>query len=268
LIGVILFAKLIKKLNGSITVWLSGIIITMKTILITGSSRGIGKATAMLAADKGYKVIVHGKTDSPELEQTHQEIKGSVKTCFDVADKESIDANIKKLGPVDVLVNNAGMGRAGITDIADIKDDDAINEYKTNVLGTLHCIQAVLPGMVERGSGSIVNVSSLKGHHRLTTLSSLTYGISKSGIIALTQALAKAYPTLRFNTVSPGYVNTDMTKQWPPETFERINRGTLAGRISQPEEIAKAILFLASDDASYITGTDLLVDGGYNLKDK
>jgi 3-oxoacyl-[acyl-carrier protein] reductase len=240
----------------------------MKTILVTGSSRGIGKAIAQLAAQQGYSVIVHGRADSTELDTTHKQIKGSTKTHFDISDRAAVQAAIGKLGRVDMLVNNAGMGKTGIGDIAEITDEGALEEYRINVLGTLHCIQAVLPGMLQRGSGSVINISSIKGHYNLTTLSSLTYGISKAGVIALTQALAKAYPQVRFNSVSPGYVATDMSKQWPQKTFERVKQGTLAGRISQPEEIAKAVLFLASDDASYITGTDLLADGGYQLKDK
>lgn len=240
----------------------------MKTVLITGSSRGIGKAIAKLAAQQGYKVIVHGQTNTAALEATHKEIRGSTKASFDVSDKAAVADAVRKLGPIDILINNAGMGKTGIKDIADIDDQDALQEYRVNVLGTLHCIQAILPGMVKRGTGSVVNISSLKGHYNLTTLSSLTYGFSKAGVIAMTQALAKAYPQVRFNSVSPGYVATDMSKQWPPETFERIKQGTLTGRISQPEEIAKAVMFLASDDASYVTGTDLLIDGGYQLKDK
>jgi len=240
----------------------------MQTILITGSSRGIGKAVAKLAAEKGYKVIVHGSTDSDELQKTSEEIRGSVKTFFDISNSQEVQEKISQLEHIDILVNNAGMGKSGVKDVSDVNDKQALAEYQTNVLGTLHCIQAVLPGMIKEGSGSVVNVSSLKGHYHLTTLSSLTYGISKAGVISLTQALAKAYPQVRFNSVSPGYVNTDMTKGWPADTFERINKGTLRGRISQPDEIAKAILFLASDDSSYVTGTDLLIDGGYNLKDK
>lgn len=240
----------------------------MKTILITGSSRGIGKAVAVLAAQKGYRVIVHGSRDSEELNTTHQEIAGSVKTFFDISDKAEVEEKISKLGEIDILVNNAGIGKAGIKDVSEVSDEQALKEYNTNVLGTLHCIQAVLPGMVKKGAGSVVNVSSLKGHYHLTTLSSLTYGLSKASVIALTQALAKAYPQIRFNSVSPGYVNTDMTKGWPAETFDMIKQKTLTGRISQPEEIANTIMFLASDDASYVTGTDILADGGYNLKDK
>jgi 3-oxoacyl-[acyl-carrier protein] reductase len=240
----------------------------MKTILITGSSRGIGKAVAKLAASKGYKVIVHASTDSEQLEKTHNEIEGSLKTYFDISDKEAVSNAIGQLGQIDILVNNAGIGKSRIEDIADVDDEQALREYKVNVLGTLHCMQAVIPGMVARGSGSIVNVASIKGHYNLTSMKSLTYGVSKAGVIALTQALAKAYPQIRINSVSPGYVKTDMSKDWPAETFDRIKNQTIVGRISQPEEIAKAILFLASDDASYVTGTDLLVDGGFNLKDK
>lgn len=240
----------------------------MKTILITGSSRGIGKAVAVLAASKGYKVIVHASTDSDELNATHNEIKGSEKISFDVSDKKAVDVAIGTLGPIDILINNAGIGKSGYKDVCDTDDEQALREYSVNVLGTLHCIQAILPGMVERGGGSIVNIASIKGHANLTSMKSLTYGISKAGVIALTQALAKEYPTVRMNSVSPGYVKTEMSKGWPPETFDKIKNQTVTGRIAQPEEIAHAILFLASDDAGYATGTDLLVDGGFNIKDK
>lgn len=240
----------------------------MKTILITGSSRGIGKAVAVQAASRGYKVIVHASTDSEQLKETHREIKGSIKTFFDISDKESVDTEVAKLGPIDILVNNAGIGRSRNYDISDADDEQALKEYKVNVLGTLHCIQAVIPGMVERGTGSIVNTASIKGHYNLTSMKSLTYGISKAGVIAMTQALAKEFPAVRINSVSPGYVKTEMSKGWPPETFEKIKNQTIVGRISQPEEIAQAILFLASDDSSYVTGTDLLIDGGFNIKDK
>src|SRR4051812_24526623 len=106
----------------------------MKTILITGSSRGIGKAVAALAHQKGYKVIVHGKTDSDELEQTHKELSGSIKSSFDVADKQAAHAAITKLleeiGTIDVLVNNAGIARNFIKDVSEVDDDKAVEEYR------------------------------------------------------------------------------------------------------------------------------------------
>jgi len=242
----------------------------MKTILITGSSRGIGKAVAVLAIEQGYNVIVHGKTDSAELSQTHKELVGSSKTFFDVSDKQAVHDAIAKLGHIDVLVNNAGVARNLLKDLSEMDDDKAIEEYRTNVLGTLHCTQAVLPGMLEKQSGSVLNIASIKGHANLATMSTLTYAGTKAAIISLTKALAKSYGDkgVRFNSVSPGYVETDQVSDWNEQTFERINNGTILGRIAKPEEIAPLILFLASDAASYITGTDFLADGGYSIKGK
>jgi len=240
----------------------------MKKILITGSSRGIGKATAKLAAEKGWNVIVHGKTDSDDLKQVHKEIEGSEKVVFDTTDKQAVIDAIKSVGHIDVLVNNAGFGYAGIKDIFEVEDEHAIEEYRINVLGTLHCIQAVLPSMLEKGSGSIVSVSSIKGHYNLGTMSSLTYAPSKAGVISLSKALAKSYPQIRFNTVSPGYIETDQAKGWDDAVYKKIEDGTIMERIGQPEEVANLIAFLASDDASYITGADYLVDGGYSIKGK
>jgi len=245
-----------------------------KLILITGSSRGIGKAIAKEAHKQGYKVIIHGKTNSKKLKETHKEIKGSIKTFFDITEKSAthkkIKALIKKHGPIDVLVNNAGIARNFLGDIKEVDDKKAIEEYKTNILGTIHCIQAVLPTMIKKESGSIINIASIKGHTQLSTLSTLTYATTKAGVISLTKSLAKNYAEygIRFNSVSPGYVETDQVEDWNAETFKRINEGTLLGRIAKPKEIAPLVLFLASDKSSYLTGEDILIDGGYKLKGK
>jgi 3-oxoacyl-[acyl-carrier protein] reductase len=245
-----------------------------KTILITGSSRGIGKSVAELAHSKGYKVIVHGRSDSEQLKQVHAALDGSVKTYFDVADKaathEAVAKLLEEVGTIDVLVNNAGVARNFLKDVSEMDDEKAIEEYRTNVLGTLHCVQAVLPKMLEQKSGSIVNIASIKGHYNLATMSTLTYATTKAGIISITKALAKSYGDkgVRFNSVSPGYVETDQVNDWNEATFNRINNGTIIGRISKPEEIAPLVLFLASDEASSITGSDFLADGGYAIKGK
>lgn len=239
-----------------------------KTILITGSSRGIGLATAKLAAKQGYNVIVHGRTDSAELQKAHIAIEGSAKVFFDVADKSAAAEALSGIGDIDVLVNNAGIARNFLGDIQDMSDDNALEEYEVNVLGTLHCIQAVLPGMQVRKIGTVINVSSIKGQYNLATLSTLTYAATKAGVISITKALAKAYPEVRFCSVSPGYIETDQVSDWNEETFRRINDGTIMGRIGKPEEIANMILFLASKTAGYITGADFLVDGGYAIKGK
>ncbi len=243
-----------------------------KIILVTGSSRGIGRAIAKLAHEKGYTVILHGRTDTPELQKLKSELSGTVAVHFDVADKQAthlaVSNLLKQVGAIDVLVNNAGIGYRGFKDIAEIEDDKALEEYRVNVLGTLHCIQAVLPAMISKGSGSIINIASIKAHTELSTMSSLSYGTTKAGIMSITKALAKTYSKVRFNSVSPGYVETDMAKIWPAGTFQKINDGTVVGRIAKPAEIAPMVLFLASDEASYITGSDFLVDGGYAIKGK
>ncbi|MCL2037406.1 SDR family oxidoreductase [Candidatus Saccharibacteria bacterium] len=247
----------------------------MKTILITGSSRGIGRATAELAHKQGYRVIVHGKTDSPELNEAWHAIGGgSLKVAFDIADKQAthkaIENLLKEVGTIDILVNNAGVARNFLKDINEVDDDKAIEEYRTNVLGTLHVTQAVLPKMLEQQKGSIINIASIKGQYNLATTSTLTYATTKAGIISLTKALAKTYGDkgIRFNSVSPGYTETDQVNDWDEETFRRISDGTILGRIGQAEEIAPTVMFLASDEASYITGSDFLVDGGYAIKGK
>jgi 3-oxoacyl-[acyl-carrier protein] reductase len=241
-----------------------------KTILITGSSRGIGKAIAQLAHQQGHQVILHGKSDSEALNTVHAELPGSSKVFFDIADKATTHAAIAELGKIDILINNAGVARNFLKDVADMDDDKALEEYRTNVLGSLHCIQAVLPAMLGTGSGSVVNIASIKGQYNLATTSTLTFAATKAGIISITKALTKTYGDkgIRFNSVSPGYVETDQVNDWNEETFNRINNGTILGRIAKSEEIAPLVLFLASDEASYITGSDFLADGGYAIKGK
>ena len=245
-----------------------------KVILITGSSRGIGKAIAKQAYQEGYKVIVHGKTDSKQLRKTHQELDGSVKTFFDVGNKEETHLAIKKLlsqtKQIDVLVNNAGVAKNFINDISEVDENKAWEEWKTNVLGTIHCIQAVIPQMLKRKQGCIVNIASIKGYPNLATMSTFTFAHTKSAIVSMTKSLAKTYSPqgIRVNCVSPGYIETDQVKLWNEDTFRRIKQGTLLGRMGTPQEIASLVLFLASDKASYITGSNFLADGGYTLKGK
>lgn len=246
----------------------------MKRILITGSSRGIGKAIAKLAKERGYEVILHGKTNSENLQRTSKELGISITTYFDVSNrkevKEGINNLVKQHGNIDILVNNAGVRLNPMKDIDDLDEKSAIGEWKTNVLGTIYCTQAVLPGMIENKSGSVVNIASIKGQYSLATMSSLTFSATKSGIISITKSLAKAYADkgIRFNSVSPGYVETDQVDDWNPSTLKRIEEGTLFSRMAKPEEIAPIVIFLASDDSSYMTGEDLLIDGGYLLRGK
>ncbi len=245
-----------------------------KTILITGSSRGIGGATARLAHKRGYQVIVHGKTDSDELNNIHNELSGSIKTFFDVRDKKEVESAINKVlqqvGNIEILVNNAGIARNFVKNINEVSDENAIEEWEVNVLGIIHCVQAVVPNMLEQGHGSIVNIASIKGYPEMATMSTFTYSATKSAVMSITKSLAKEYSPkgVRVNAVAPGYTETEVVKSWDPKARERVDNGILLNRLASPTEIAKSVMFLASDDASYITGTVLLADGGYMLKGK
>ncbi len=245
-----------------------------ETILITGSSRGIGRATAELAYKRGYKVILHGRSDTTELQEMHQQLEGSEKVFFDLEDKaatmNAMNELLNRVGVINILINNAGVDLNSVSDISEIDDEAALTEYKINVLGQIHCIQAVLPKMLEAGKGNIINVASIKAYPDMATMSSLTYGASKSGVFSITNSLAKTYSGhgIRVNAIAPGYVETDMAEKWTDDTRERINNGILLGRTAKPEEIAKVIMFLASDDSEYMTGSEVLVDGGYMLKGK
>lgn len=240
-----------------------------KTILITGSSRGIGRAIAELAYQQGYNVIVHGMTDSKELEEVHSKLKGSIKLSFDISNLKDVRSALEGV-EVDILINNAGIARNFLSKIEDLDNGKALEEYKTNVLGTLNVTRALLPGMVKRGYGSVVNIASIKGRSNLSTLSTLTFGGTKAAIISLTKSLAKVYSPMgvRFNVVSPGYVETDQVKDWNDDTFKRINEGTILGRMASPEEIAETVMFIASNKASYMVGSEVLIDGGYEIKGK
>jgi 3-oxoacyl-[acyl-carrier protein] reductase len=245
-----------------------------KIIFITWSSRWIGKAIAKEAYAQGYTVIIHGKTDSSALNETANELPGVFKAVFDIANKEEVKNEIsrimEKAGGIDILVNNAGVAKNFIKDISEMATEKALEEWNTNVLGTIHCIQAVLPKMVEQKSGCIINIASIKWHPNLSTMSTFTYAQTKAAILSLTKSLAKTYAhyNIRVNSISPWYIETDQVALWNEDTFKRIREGTLLGRIGTPEEISWLALFLASDKASYITGADFLVDGGYTLKGK
>lgn len=240
-----------------------------KTILITGSSSGIGQATAKLAHARGAKVIVHGRTQTEELEEFARSIDGLV-CCFDVTDKDEVFRQIEKVleqvETIDMLVNSAGIVK--VEPFLEATDEVWLENYNTNFLGTVHVIQAVLPSMISSGSGSIVNISSIRGERTMASNRGTAYSASKAGVINLTSALAKEYaPNIRVNSVAPGFTLTDMAKTWN-DTVKNQVKTALLGRAAEPEEIAEAILFLASDKASFITGQTLAVDGGYEISGK
>lgn len=238
-----------------------------KTILVTGSSRGIGAAIATSAARNGARVILHGRTKSPTLVKMMKRLKAPSIIC-DVGDGEAVKKAVQEIfdstKKIDVLINSAGINRPAR--FLETKEQDWYDVYRVNVLGTVHMCQAVIPHMQQAKYGRIVNIASLRGHHMMA--GSAAYSMSKAAVINLTCTLAKAFaPHIAVNAVSPGFTKTEMSKTWSPETKSLIAT-SLIGRAAEPEEIAEVALFLASDKASYITGQTIIVDGGYSIAGK
>ncbi len=230
-----------------------------KTILVTGSSRGIGAATARLAKKYRARVILHGKTDSEELRKLGKELDAEYLAC-EVA--EITESSIARFGGIDILVNSAGINQSKT--FKELTNDDWREIFETNVIGTVAASRAVIPGMLERGHGSIVNIASIKGY--LHVYGKPAYAASKAAVMRLTSSMAEEFaPAIRINAIAPGFTDTDMTHgTLSPRIKEQIARIPLK-RMAKPEEIAEAVLFLASDKATYITGQTLLVDGGLSV---
>jgi len=238
-----------------------------KVALITGSSRGIGKATALLFAKEGAKIVVNCSKSEKEAGKVVDEIKklGSDAICIkcDISDekqvKKMVEQTIKQFGKIDILVNNAGI-------VIDMPFKERTVEHwkrtlDVNLIGVFLCCKYVAPQMPK--GGRIINISSTNGINSFSP-DAMDYDASKAGVIILTRDLAKELsPDIFVNSVAPGWVATAMNKDLPKDFVEKENEKIYLKRFAQPEEIAKAILFLASDDASYITGTTLVVDGGY-----
>jgi len=170
----------------------------MKTILVTGSSRGIGKAIAIKASALGYRVILHGKTESSNLKALSKSIPKSTYVVFDVTNAEATKIALSSIGDIDVLVNNAGVAIGRYTDLSDFDDNIAIQEYKTNVLGPLRCTKYAAETMRKNGGGSIVNIASIKGRASLSSISTLTYAQSKSDNISFIFLAGKMVPSQNF----------------------------------------------------------------------
>jgi len=243
--------------------------LTDKVVVITGSTRGIGKETALLFAKHGAKVVINAHAHSVEGEDLLKTI-GKENAIFVPADisqehevKRLVSQTVKAFGTIDILINNAG----AILRPGDWKSDIQ-SWHKTidaNLTSAWLMTREVAPIMVEKGKGSIVNLVSVYGF--LGAAPVLAYTSAKGGLITLTKSFAKELaPAIRVNAIAPSNVMTDMTKGAGEELMELFRKQTPLKRIAEPEEIAKAILFLASDDASYITGEVLVVDGGYSLK--
>jgi 3-oxoacyl-[acyl-carrier protein] reductase len=207
-------------------------------------------------------VVVGYNSGGEEAEEVAAEAGGRAVQA-DVSDPASARQLVEDAGDVDVLVNNAGLTRDGL--LARMPDDDWRAVIETNLSSVFYTCRAVARPMMKKRSGSIVNVSSIVGIHG--NWGQTNYGASKAGIIGFTKSLARELGSrnVRANVVAPGYVNTRLTDVLPEEAREAMLSNTPLGRLGEPEDIAGAVRFLCSDDASFITGEVMLVDGGLGM---
>ena len=233
-----------------------------KTALVTGASRGIGRAIAVELAAAGASVVVGYRTGRDEAETVAASIGGRAVEA-DVSDPASALALVEAAGDVDVLVNNAGLTRDGL--LARMSDDDWRTVIETNLSSVFYTCRAVARPMMKKRSGAIVNVSSIVGIHG--NWGQTNYAASKAGIIGFTKSLARELGSrnIRANVVAPGYVQTQLTDVLPEEATQAMLQQTPLGRLGDAGDVAHAVRFLCSDEASFVTGEVLLVDGGLGM---
>ena len=240
---------------------------TNRTALVTGASRGIGRACALALAESGARVAVAAR-NVDQLESLAAEIRSSKHDSFavpmDLADGESIKEAIAKtakdFGPIAILVNNAGITKDGLAMRMKKLDWDTV--IATNLTGAFIAIQQVLPAMMRERWGRIINISSLVGE--TGNAGQANYAASKAGLIGLTKSIAQEMGSrnITVNSVAPGYVETDMTAGLSEELKHKMLANIPLKRLGRPEDVAAAVRFLASEEAGYITGHVLDVNGG------
>jgi 3-oxoacyl-[acyl-carrier protein] reductase len=232
---------------------------TNRTALVTGASRGIGRACAKALAEAGAKVVLAAR-DRAKLEEASAEIPGSTWVEIDLGSHDSIKAAFAKAGKVDILVNNAAVTKDGLA--LRMKKDDWDAVIATNLTGAFLAIQQVLHPMMKERWGRIINISSVVAE--AGNPGQANYVASKAGLIGLTKSLAQemASRNITVNAIAPGFIETDMTAVLPQELKENMLSHIPLKRFGKPEDIAAAVKFLASEEASYITGHVLNVNGG------
>ena len=239
-----------------------------KVALITGSSRGIGKQIAIKLAKNGYNIVVNYVNKNEEVEKTIEELKQFgveiLEAQGDISNYEQsekiVNSTIEKFGQIDVLVNNAGITKDML--IMRMKKEDFTKVIDVNLVGTFNITKNVIPHMMKKRSGRIINISSVVGISG--NAGQCNYAASKAGIIGFTKSLAKelASRNILVNAVAPGFIETNMTDVLQENVKEEIKKQIPLKRIGKAEDVANAVYFLTSEESSYITGQVLQVDGG------
>lgn len=242
----------------------------MKTAIITGASRGIGRATATLLAKNNYNVVINYHHAEEQAKSLVEEltVQGLSAVCYkaDVSNEEQaealVDFTIDKWGKVDLLVNNAGISTSGL--LIDMPIEQINRTIAVNLTGTILMTQKVARCMLSNRSGNIINISSIWGE--IGGSCEAVYSATKGGIIAFSKAMAKelGYNDIRVNCISPGIIDTDMNARLSSSDVQNIVDDIPCQRIGRAEDIAKAVLWLASDEASYINGQVISINGGWN----
>jgi 3-oxoacyl-[acyl-carrier protein] reductase len=233
-----------------------------KNALVTGGSRGIGRAIALELASAGASVVVGYRSGKDEAEAVAQETAGRA-LAADISSPEEAARLVEEAGELDILVNNAGLTRDGL--LARMSDADWRDVIETNLSSVFYTCRAAARPMMKRRGGAIVNLSSVVGLHG--NPGQTNYSASKAGVIGFTKALARELGSrgVRANVVAPGYIKTRLTDEISDEMRELMLANTPLGRLGDPENVAGAVRFLCSDDAAFITGEVLLVDGGLGM---
>lgn len=238
--------------------------LSRKKAVITGGSNGIGKAIANTLKNQGAEVFILDLNEN----QSHK--KAGIQTIItDITQSSQINSSLTSIpNTVDILINNAGIGFVGNIEQTEEADFDRL--YQVNVKGVFNCVKAILPRMKKKG-GVIINMASIVSH--VAVKERLGYTMTKGAVFAMTNAIAKDYLSygIRCNSVSPARVHTPFVDDYleknylgkEKEMFERLSKTQPIGRMAEPQEVADMVLYLCSDEASFITGTDFPIDGGF-----
>jgi 3-oxoacyl-[acyl-carrier protein] reductase len=239
-----------------------------KVAIVTGGTKGIGKAICLLFAKQGAKVVANFSKDVNAAEDLKKEAQsrgltlGLFKTDVTQFDqvKEMVEETFAQYGKIDILVNNVGLVRDNFLML--MSDEDWESLLRANLTSLFHCCRIVIRKMIPQRRGKIINISSISG--MMGTPGQANYAATKGGMISFTKSLARELGSfnIHVNAVAPGLIESEVVSKMPKEKVEAIIKSSSLGRIGKPEEVASAVLFLASEDSDYITGQTIVVDGG------